>query len=160
MMGLATAVSLAVTMVPASAQVAYTNSVLNGCYAHLSSSVDDGTNIGRDVVGTFCFDGNGNIVGTSGTPALSGSMGNTNGVAKTTSDQTGTYSVTNTPGDGMGTFTIGCGTHAFVIANVDPSTGIAKGLRYILIKKKKDCTNGPNVIGGAAEYQGPISGGK
>jgi hypothetical protein len=140
----------------AQAQVAYTNAVLNGCYAHQSSSVD--TEAGaenRDIVGVLCFDGKGNIVGTSGTPGLSGHVSNTNGTVKTASDETGTYSVTNSPGDGMGTFQAGCSVHEFAIRNVD-ANGLAHGFAFILVKHTKACT-GPEVIGGGAEYQGPLN---
>lgn len=141
----------------AQAQVAYTNSVLNGCYADFSTSVDTGsTVVGRDGVGTICFDGKGNIVGTSKVPALSGGVSNTDGVAHANEDHTGTYKVTNSPGDGMGTFEGRCTVHAFVLRRVD-SEGLAHGFNYILTKRKKGCKdNGPLVDGGSAEYQGPL----
>jgi hypothetical protein len=146
----------AATLSPATAQVAYTNSALLGCYAHQSTSVDTERGAeNRDLVGTFCFDGNGNILGSASTPGLSGHISNTNGMIKTGSDETGTYSITNTPGDGMGTLTIGCTTQAFVIRNVD-KTGLAHGLSYILVKRDPKCSGGPEVIGGGAEYQGPL----
>ncbi len=141
----------------ARAQVAYTNSVLNGCYAHLSTSVDDDSGVARAVLGTFCFDGNGNMVGTSGTPGLSGHVMNTNGKVKSEGDETGTYSVTNSPGDGMGVIQGACGTRAFVIAHVNAS-GIAQGFRYINIAKNSSCGNKPlGVDSGSAEYQGPLN---
>jgi hypothetical protein len=153
----ATALVLAVACLgPAQAQVAYTNSVLNGCYAHISTSVDNGSGTAKDVVGTFCFDGNGNIVGTSGTPGLSGATGNTDGKVRSVSNQTGTYSVTNSPGDGMGTFTIGCSTHAFAIRNVQ--SGTARGVSFMLVKRSGTCKSDPvDVIGGSAEYMGPLN---
>ncbi len=140
---------------PAQAQVAYTNSALNGCYAHLSTSVGDESGTIRDVVGTFCFDGQGHLLGTSSTPGLTGYVENTNGTVKTGTDQQGTYAVTNMPGDGMGTFEGRCSTHAFAIRNVD-ANGLAHGLSFILIKRNPKCTGGPDVIGGSAEYQGPL----
>lgn len=155
--GAACAFALLAGTTTSQAQVAYPNSALNGCYAHLSTSVDSGSGTAKDVVGTFCFDGNCNILGTTGTPGLSGSMGNVNGKAGTASDQTGTYSITNSPGDGMGTFTIGCDTHAFAIKNVD-KTGLAHGMSFILIKRTGKCkSSGVELIGGSAEYQGPTN---
>jgi hypothetical protein len=140
----------------AQAQVAYTNSVLQGCYAHLNTSVDTKPGaLNTDVVGTFCFDGNGNIVGTTGTPGLSGHLSNTKGTIQTLSDQTGTYSVTNSPGDGMGTFVTDCATREFSINHVD-DTGIAQGFFFVLISRSPNCP-GPVVIGGSAELQGPLN---
>jgi hypothetical protein len=139
------------------AQVAYTDSALNGCYAHLSSSVDTGAAaVNRDIVGTMCFDGKGNIVAATHAPYLSGAVKNTNGVVKSHDDVTGTYQVTNAPGDGMGVFQGKCTKHAFVLRNVD-SNGLAHGFSFILMNRKKSCQdNGPMVIGGGAEYQGPL----
>jgi len=56
----------------------------------------------------------------------------------------------------MGTFDAGCTKHAFVLKHMD-SNGLAHGFSYILIERKKSCKdNGPVVIGGNAEYQGPL----
>ncbi|MGD0192874.1 MAG: hypothetical protein ABSD74_19225 [Rhizomicrobium sp.] len=140
----------------AQAQVAYTNAVLNGCYGHISTSVDDGSGQAKDVVGTLCFDGNGNILGTTGTPGLSGHVQNTDGKVKTGADETGTYAVTNTPGDGMGTMTAACGTHEFVISHVN-TNGIAQGIHFIAISSNGKCGSGTQVIGGSAEYIGPLN---
>lgn len=140
----------------AEAQVAYTNSVLQGCYAHLNTSVDTQPGaLNTDVIGTFCFDGNGNIVGTTNTPGLTGRVSNAKGNVQTVSDQTGTYSVTNSPGDGMGTFVTDCATRAFSINHVDDN-GIAEGFFFILISRNPNC-KGPIVIGGSAEFQGPLN---
>jgi hypothetical protein len=143
------------------AQVAYTNSALKGCYAHLSTSVDSSSAAeNRQVVGTLCFDGKGNIVAAAHAPFLSGAISNSNGTVHDADDQTGTYSVTNAPGDGMGVFegSKHCAKHAFVLRGID-SNGLAHGFQYILIKRKetKQChSTGPAVIGGGAEYQGPL----
>jgi hypothetical protein len=156
LIGVAALLASAACLGSAQAQVAYTNAVLNGCYAHLSTSVD--TEAGaqnRDIVGVLCFDGKGNVVGSSGTPGLSGHVSNTNGSVKTSSNETGTYSVTNTPGDGMGTFEDACSTHAFAVRNVD-ANGLAHGFSYILVQRTRKCA-GPEVIGGGAEYQGPLN---
>lgn len=141
----------------ADAQIAYTNSALNGCYAHEATSVDSGSAaVNRDSVGTTCFDGNGNIVGSSTSPHLSGDVANTNGVAATHDNVTGTYKVTNSPGDGMGIFDGACAKHAFVLRHFD-TNGLAHGYSFILMSRKKGCKgNGPMVIGGSAEYQGPL----
>jgi hypothetical protein len=141
----------------AQAQVAYTDSALNGCYAHHSTSVDTGSAAeNKDAVGTMCFDGKGHIVAASHAPFLSGGVSNTNGVVRSHNDVTGRYSVTNSPGDGMGTFEGRCTKHAFVLRNVD-SNGLAHGFAYTLMRRKKGCAdNGPMVIGGGAEYQGPL----
>jgi hypothetical protein len=140
----------------ASGQVAYTDSALNGCYAHLSTSVDSGSAAeDRDNVGTMCFDGKGNIVGSSTAPHLSGGVSNTNGTVASHDDATGTYKVTNSPGDGMGVFEGRCAKHAFVLRHVE--NGLAHGFSYILMTRKAGCKdNGPTVIGGNAEYQGPL----
>lgn len=115
----------------AHAQVAYTDSALNGCYAHNASTVYTGQSTpGRDVVGTLCFDGKGHILGAKGTPALSGAVGNTDGTVRNHRNQTGRYKVTNTPGDGMGVFQGRCGVHEFVLRNVD-ANGLAHGFSYI-----------------------------
>jgi hypothetical protein len=141
----------------AQAQVAYTDSALNGCYAHHSTSVDTGSAAeNRDAVGTMCFDGKGHIIAASHAPYLSGGVSNTNGNVQSRNDVTARYAVTNTPGDGMGTFEGKCTKHAFVLKNVD-SNGLAHGFQYILMRRKKGCNdNGPTVIGGGAEYQGPL----
>ncbi|HEX3429586.1 MAG TPA: hypothetical protein VHT03_01760 [Rhizomicrobium sp.] len=141
----------------AHAQVSYNNTALNGCYAHLGTSVDTGSStVGRDTVGTLCFDGMGNIVGTAGSTGLSGHVTNTDGTVTTTSDQTGTYKVTNYPGDGMGVFKGTCTEHSFVLRNVD-TNGLAHGFSYIRTKVKKGCKDtGPLVVGGGGEYQGPL----
>jgi len=141
----------------AQAQVAYNDTALNGCYGHLSTSVDIGSAAeNRDVVGTLCFDGKGKIVASSQAPYLTGSIGNTNGTEQIHQGVAQTYSVTNSPGDGMGTFDAGCTKHAFVLKHMD-SNGLAHGFSYILIERKKSCKdNGPVVIGGNAEYQGPL----
>ena len=141
----------------AGAQVAYTNKALDGCYAHSSTSVDTGsTVVGRDVLGTMCFDGKGKIVGSSSAPHLSGSLSNTDGTIHSGDDENWTYNVTNAPGDGMGTFEGHCTRHAFVLRNVD-SNGLAHAFSYILIGRKKGCKgDGPAVIGGSGEYQGPL----
>jgi hypothetical protein len=143
----------------AQAQVAYTNSALNGCYAHMGTSVDTGSAAAnRDVVGTFCFDGKGKMVAASSAPYLSGGLDNTNGTLHKGNDQNGTYQVTNSPGDGMGTFEGSCAKQAFVLRHID-SDGLAHGFSYILLKGKqgKGCHyTGPMVIGGNAEYQGPL----
>jgi len=141
------------------AQVAYQNSALNGCYATRAASIDTGsTTVGTASVGTLCFDGNGNIVGTTATPALSGRAVNTEGNVNVASDQTGTYSVKNQPGDGMGVFQDTCTIHQFVLRNVD-SNGLAHGFNYILTRRKdkKGCNGGGlPVIEGSGEYQGPL----
>jgi hypothetical protein len=141
----------------ASAQIAYTNSALNGCYAHEVTSVDSGSAaVNRDGVGTTCFDGKGNIVASATAPHLSGGVSNTNGVIASHDDVTGTYKVTNSPGDGMGVFEGRCDKHAFVLRHID-SNGLAHGYSYILTTHKKGCKDtGPTVIGGSAEYQGPL----
>ena len=140
----------------ANAQVVYTNSALDGCYAHLSTSVDTGSAAeNRDNVGTVCFDGRGNIVGSSTAPHLSGGVSNTNGTVASHDDVTGTYKVTNSPGDGMGVIEGRCTKHAFVLKHVE--NGLAHGFSYILLTRKAGCKdNGPTVIGGNAEYQGPL----
>jgi hypothetical protein len=140
----------------ASAQVAYTDSALSGCYAHLGTSVDTGSAAeNRDNVGTMCFDGKGNIVASSTIPHLSGGVSNTNGTVGIHDDVTGTYKVTNSPGDGMGVLEGRCAKHAFVLRHVE--NGLAHGFSYILMTRKKGCKdNGPVVIGGNAEYQGPL----
>src|SRR5262249_12849413 len=96
------AVTLAISLgTAAHAQVAYTNSALNGCYAHLATSVDSGSAaVNRDTIGTMCFDGKGHILGSTTVPHLSGGVSNTNGVVASHDDVTGTYKVTNSPGDG------------------------------------------------------------
>src|SRR4051794_32504133 len=110
----------------AHAQVAYSNSALNGCYAHRSASLDTGAGASaREVVGTLCFDGNGHIVAAQHPPFLSGSVSNTNGTVREHNDITGTYKVTNSPGDGMGLIWQPCHVHAFVLQNVE--NGLAKG---------------------------------
>jgi hypothetical protein len=141
----------------AHAQVAYTNSALNGCYAHMASSVDSGAAaVNRDSIGTTCFDGKGHIVGSTTVPHLSGGVSNTNGVVARHDDVTGTYKVTNAPGDGMGVIEGRCSTHAFVLRHFD-TNGLAHGYSYILTNRKKGCKDaGPMVIGGNAEYQGPL----
>jgi len=155
LVGAAAAALLAAAAGSAQAQTTYTNSALNGCYAHHSTSVDTEPGaVNRDNVGTLCFDGNGNIVGTSGTPALSGHVSNSDGTAKTTTDEAATYAVTNTPGDGMGTFTFRCNSDAFVLKNID-ANGLAHGFDFILTQRTGKCS-GPEVIGGGAEYQGPL----
>jgi hypothetical protein len=145
----------------AQAQVVYTNAVLSGCYSQTSISVDtEAGALNRNIVGTLCFDGNGNIVGTSGTPSLTGHVSNTNGTVSSTSEETGTYSVTNSPGDGMGTITYTCSTHAFSVNSVD-GNGLAHGFQFMLMTRgtSKKCLkqSGPEVIGGTAIYQGPLS---
>jgi hypothetical protein len=141
----------------ANAQVAYTNSALKGCYAHLSTSVDTGSAAeNRDIVGTICFDGKGNIVTSSSAPYLTGAVSNTNGDVHRNNDINGTYNVTNAPGDGMGEFDGKCAKHAFVLKHVD-SDGLAHGFSYILVKHKTPCKKSDiMVIGGNAEYQGPL----
>jgi hypothetical protein len=140
----------------AQAQVAYTDSALKGCYAHLSTSVDTGSAAeNRQVVGTLCFDGRGHIVAASQAPYLSGAVSNTNGTVVNHHDFTGRYSVTNSPGDGMGILQGQCTKDAFVLRSID-SNGLAHGFQYTLIKQKRGCDNGPMVIGGGAEYQGPL----
>lgn len=148
---------MAAGMQTAGAQVAYTNSALNGCYAHEATSVDSGSAAeNRDNVGTTCFDGKGHIVASATAPHLSGGVTNTNGKSVTHDDVTGTYTVTNSPGDGMGIFKGKCLTHAFVLRHVD-STGLAHGYSYILMSRNPNCKdNGPMVIGGSGEYQGPL----
>ena len=140
----------------AQAQVPYTNSVLNGCYSHINTSVDSGEAAeNTDVIGTLCFDGNGNIVGSSGSAGLSGRVSNTNGVIQSKSDEKGSYSVTNLPGDGMGTMVTPCETRAFSINQIN-ERHVAEGFQFILIKRNGNC-RGPHVIGGEAVYQGPLS---
>ena len=155
---IASAAVLASSLGTVHAQVADTNSALNGCDAHLSSSVDTGAAaVNRDVVGTMCFDGKGNIVAASHAPYLSGAVNNTNGLARSHNDVTGTYKVTNSPGDGMGEFRGTCTEHAFVLRNID-SNGLAHGFSFILKSRKKSCRDtGPMVIGGSGEYQGPLT---
>jgi hypothetical protein len=140
----------------ATAQVAYKDTALDGCYAHLGTSVDSGSAAeNRDNVGTICFDGKGNIVGSATAPHLSGGVSNTNGTVTIHDDVSGTYKVTNSPGDGMGIFEGKCAKHAFVLRHIE--NGLAHGFSYILMTRKKGCTdNGPMVIGGNAEYQGPL----
>jgi hypothetical protein len=140
----------------ATAQVAYTNGALNGCYAHRSTSLDNGAGASvREVIGTLCFDGNGHIVAASKAPFLSGNIANTNGTIHENNAITGAYKVTNSPGDGMGLIWQPCHVHAFVLHNVE--NGHAKGFSYMLIKKKRTCQdNGPDIIGGSATYQGPL----
>jgi hypothetical protein len=156
-MASAAVVFVAAGMSMASAQVAYTNRALNGCYAHEATSVDSSSAAeNRDNVGTTCFDGKGHILGSTTAPHLSGGVTNTNGKAVEHDDVTGTYKVTNSPGDGMGIFQGKCAKHAFVLRHVD-STGLAHGYSYILMSRDKNCKdNGPTVIGGGAEYQGPL----
>jgi hypothetical protein len=139
------------------AQVAYTDSALNGCYAHLSTSVDSGAAAeNRDNVGVLCFDGKGQILASSTAPHLSGGVSNTNGVVASHDDVSGTYKVTNSPGEGMGIFEGRCSRHAFVLRRIE-SDGLARGFNYILMNRKSGCKdNGPLVIGGSAEYQGPL----
>lgn len=141
----------------ANAQVAYTDSALNGCYAHEATSVDSGSAaVNRNNVGTTCFDGKGHILASTTAPYLSGGVTNTNGVVGKHDDVTGTYKVTNSPGDGMGVFEGKCAKHAFVLRHID-SSGLAHGYSYILMSRKSSCKdNGPIVIGGGAEYQGPL----
>lgn len=139
-----------------SAQVAYTNSVLRGCYGYLASSVDTQPGaLNRQNLGTMCFDGTGKILGTPLVPARSGHYTNTNGVVSVHPNINGTYQVTNWPGDGMGTMRSAesCGTHAFSINSVD-AHGLARGFQFMIIKRK-NCKHHPNVIGGTAYYQGP-----
>lgn len=105
---------------------------------------------------SWCFDGKGHIVASSTAPHLSGGVNNTNGVVASHDDVTGTYKVTNSPGDGMGIFEGRCSTHAFVLRHIE-SDGLARGFSYILLNRKNGCKdNGPLVIGGSAEYQGPL----
>ena len=98
---------------PALAGTIYTNSVLNGCYAHRNTSVD--TQLGaknRSEVGTTCFDGLGDVIDTTAGDE-SGSCSNTNGVPNCsagTSVSHGSYSITNFPGSGMGTVSFYQGT--------------------------------------------------
>src|ERR1700733_9090765 len=105
----------------AQAQLAYGNTVLNGCYGYLATSSDtESPPQNRSVVGTLCFDGAGNIVGVTGSPGLTGNTANTNGTVASASALTGTYKVTNSPGDGMGTWVLDrCTTEAFTINTLD-----------------------------------------
>jgi hypothetical protein len=141
------------------AQTKYTDAVLNGCYGYLATSVDTQTGAdNRNVIGTICFNGVGGIVGTPGSPALTGDYANTNGTLATATNVAGAYVVTNTPGDGMGTWQIAaCATQAFSVNTVD-ANGLAHGFQFALIKKTQatKCA-GPNVIGGTAYYQGPLN---
>ena len=141
----------------AHAQVAYTNSALNGCYAHLANSQDTGSAaLNRDNVGTTCFDGKGNIVASATSPHLSGGVTNTDGTVAMHDDVTGTYKVTNSPGDGMGIFVGRCAKHAFVLRDID-NAGLAHGYSYILLTRDKKCKGqGPTVVSGSAGYQGPL----
>jgi hypothetical protein len=160
MKGSAIAGAAALALAPNSAalaQVAYTDSALNGCYAHLATSADSGAGaVNHDNVGTMCFDGKGHIVGSATAPHLSGGVSNNNGVVTKHDDVSGTYKVTNSPADGMGVFEGRCTTHAFVLRHID-SDGLAHGYSYILTNRKKGCKDeGAAVIGGNAEYQGPL----
>jgi hypothetical protein len=143
----------------AQAQVVYSNSVLNGCYSHIDASSDTQTGaLNTQSLGTFCFDGNGNVVGTTGAPDLTGHYDNTNGMVGSGSGGGGaTYTVTNSPGDGMGTINDKCSTVAFSINSVD-ANGLAHGFHYLRIAQipGKKCKVGPDVIGGTAFYQGPL----
>lgn len=152
-----TILALAAGSAASNAQVAYTNRALNGCYAHMATSVDSGAAaVNRANVGTMCFDGMGHILASSTVPHLSGGVSNTNGTVTMHDDVTGTYKVTNSPGDGMGVFQGRCATHAFVLRRVD-SNGLAHGYNYVLTARRKGCKDeGPMVIGGNAEYQGPL----
>jgi hypothetical protein len=130
---------------------AYTNAPLKGCYGFLVTSVDtQGPNAdreNRDAVGTFCFDGMGNITDQTGVCT------NTNGTTTCIADITGTYAVTNAPGQGMGTLThTGCvSTHVFSIFNV--VGGVAQGFHFM--REFNQSCEGPFVLGGTAYLQGP-----
>jgi hypothetical protein len=140
----------------ADAQSGYTNSVLNGCYSFMDTSVDTEKGaLNTDRVGTFCFDGNGNVT------AASGHYSNINGTEGTGTGGGATYTVTNTPGMGMGTITGTCATTGFSVNSVD-GNGLAHGFQFIQLSqtggnKDKKCKPGPDVIGGTAYYQGPAS---
>jgi hypothetical protein len=141
------------------ATTAYTNSALNGCYGYLLTSVDtEAPPRDRNVVGTMCFDGNGNIVPIIGGVDQTGGIMNTNGVVAGKALITGTYAVTDVPGQGMGTFiytNVNCaGEYAFSINSVD-SNGLAHGFQFALIKKGvgPGCGKGPHVMGGTAYLQ-------
>ena len=143
----------------AQAQLAYGNTVLNGCYGYLATSSDtESPPQNRSVVGTLCFDGAGNIVGVTGSPGLTGNTANTNGTVASASALTGTYKVTNSPGDGMGTWVLDrCTTEAFTINTLDGNY-LAHGFQFELLKisTAKRCGTGPVVISGTAYYQDPI----
>jgi hypothetical protein len=139
----------------AHAQVAYTNTALNGCYATRSTSLDNATATSFEAVGTLCFDGNGHIVAASHAPFLSGSTVNSNGTVREHNNVTGTYNVTNAPGDGMGRIMQACHIRAFVLHNVE--NGLAKGFSFMLVKNRPHCnTDGTEPAGGSAVYQGPL----
>jgi hypothetical protein len=150
-------IAFAFSIPQAQAYTAYNNSVLHGCYAVLSRSVDTESTptLNRDAVATLCFDGTGHIVGTVGSQHSSGGCENTNGPPGVChSNVTGTYAVTNTPGDGMGklNYTSGCGTHAFVVHSV--TSGVAMGF-YMNYIAGTCAAPHPLVIDGVGVYQGP-----
>ena len=133
-----------------SAAHACTIASLNGCYAHRNTSVatvDGKENVNG--VGTWCFDGNGNVLSTSGATS------NHYGKIRTLSNQTGTYTVDNAPASGMGTLVGPCNTHEISLYDID-ANGLAHGFSYIVIKtnKGKGCDNQAVVSGGEAHYQG------
>ena len=143
------------------AQTTYTDSVLKGCYGHLSTSVDtENPPRNKNIVGTVCFDGNGNIIPSLSGVNQTGQYQNLNGVVVANVNGSGTYSLgnPNTPGQGMGTITVPGGTggctsvHAFSVNSVD-SNGLAHGFQYALIKRSGNCAGQPKVIGGTAYLQ-------
>lgn len=141
------------------AQNVYNDTVLKGCYGFLNTSVDtEGPNAARkneSIVGTLCFDGNGNILKTLAGDNQSGWWFDTNGVAKQGADS-GTYMLAapNVPGQGMGTFsfTKGCQTYAFSVNSVD-ANGLAHGFQFSQIKRTKCGSGVPLVMGGTAYLQ-------
>ena len=140
------------------AQTTYTDSVLKGCYGHLSTSVDtENAPRNKNIVGTICFDGNGNILPSLSGVNQTGHYQNLNGVVTANANISGTYSLgnPNTPGQGMGIFTVPgpCTTiHGFSVNSVD-SNGLAHGFQYALIKRSGSCAGQPLVIGGTAYLQ-------
>ncbi|HEY1982679.1 MAG TPA: hypothetical protein VGH13_21580 [Xanthobacteraceae bacterium] len=139
----------------AHAQVAYDNSVLNGCYAVKSTSV--GGSIDRALVGTICFNGKGRVKQTTlGPPFLTGALANTGGDVRTNQDVGDKYDVQNRPGDGMGTVRGQCARLDFSIADVE--NGIARKFYYVLGNIKNGCAvqGNPRVTSGEGTYQGPL----
>ena len=148
------AMMMAAPLAPAQAQIAYDDSVLNGCYARTSSSVDAGVTESEAALGTTCFDGKGHILVSNTSPRLSGGYTDLDGTVIRHGGVAGTYRVTNSPGDGMGFLEGPCSKHAFVLHNVQ--NGLARGYSFILLERKKGCKPGAAVVRGSAEYQGPL----
>jgi hypothetical protein len=82
-------------------------------------------------VGTICFDGNGNILGSSMGFNQTGWFQTLNGsTLAAVTNQTGTYNINgagNTPGQGMGYFTFksqACGQFEFSVNSVDSTAAV------------------------------------